>query len=135
MQKKKIILAISVCFYLAMAVLALTSRSVYEAGLPRVHICYLEQMAFWEDGAYSYLPALPKELAGQTLTYVTAEIRNKETHYVVKKADQVVLGAEKNGYYAVISGFSEYFALITESDGVLEEGQEVLVENEEEIIW
>lgn len=52
-----------------------------------------------------------------------------------KKVENVVLGKEKDGYYAVKDGVSVYFPLIVESKGELLEGQGVLVGNEEEIIW
>ena len=135
MHRRKAVLVISVCFYSAMLVLALCSRWMYRAKLPRVRICYLEQMAFWEDGEYSYFPALPESLYNRPLYYVAVEKKNKEMCYIVKMAENVVLGEEKDGYYAVKGGVSVYLPLIVESDADVTEGQEVLVENEEELMW
>lgn len=135
MHKKKVVLIVSVCFYLTMFVLALCSRRMYEEKLPKVRICYLEQMAFWEGEEYAYLPALPRALYNRPLYYVEVVEKNKEKCYIVKKVEQLVLGQENGGYYAVKDGVSAYVPLIVEPEGDFTEGQEVLVENEEEIMW
>ncbi|MBP3595677.1 MAG: hypothetical protein J6J44_14240 [Lachnospiraceae bacterium] len=135
MQKRKIILVISVMFYLTMGVLALCSRGWYQAGLPKVRIFYLDQRAFREDRTYHYLPALPESYYGQTLYYVQRTYKNKELCYVVAEAKDVVLGKEENGYYAVEDGLTVYLPLIVDPSGDIAEGQEVLVENEEDFLW
>ncbi|MBR6642544.1 MAG: hypothetical protein IKL28_02650 [Lachnospiraceae bacterium] len=135
MQKRKIILVISVLFYLTMGVLALCSRGWYQAKLPKVRIYYLEQRSFREDRTYSYLPALPKGYYGQPLYYVQRTYKNKERCYVVMEAKNVVLGNEENGYYAVKDGLTAYLPMIVDPSGDIAEGQEVLVENEEDFLW
>lgn len=135
MHERKIVLVISVCFYLTMLVLALCSREMYQAKLQKVHIGYLEQMWFFEDGEYSYFPALPESLCNRPLYYIAVEEKNKEKCYIVKKVENVLLGMEKDGYYAVKDGVSWYLPLIVDPMDNFTEGQEVLVKNAEDIIW
>jgi len=135
MQKRKMILVISVLFYLTMGVLALCSRGWYQESLPKIRICYLEARSFREDGKYSYLPALPESYYGRPIYYVQRTYKNKELCYVVAEAKDVVLGKEENGYYAVEDGLTVYLPLIVDPSGDIAEGQEVLVENEEDFLW
>ena len=135
MQKRKFILVISIVFYLTMGVLALCSRGWYQESLPKVRIFYLDQMAFREDRTYRYLPALPEAYYGKPLYYVQKKYKNKELCYVVAEAKDVVLGKEENGYYAVEEGLTVYLPLIVDPSGDIAEGQEVLVENEEDFLW
>ena len=136
MCKRKVVLVISVCFYLAMCVLALCSRRMYQADMSVVKICYLEHRMFFEDGKHSYLPALPETFYNRPLYYVEVTMKNKEKIYTVRKAENLVLGYENDGYYPIKGdNMWAYRAVIVEPEGEFTEGQEVLVENEEEIIW
>ena len=79
MHKKTVLVIICACFYLTMFVLALCSRKLYEAKLPKVCISYLEQKAFWEDGEYSYFPALPESMHDRPLYYVAVGEKIKKS--------------------------------------------------------
>ena len=136
MRKRKVVLIISVLFYLVMGVLAIGSQRMYRADLPKVHICYLEHRTFFEDGTYSYLPALPESFYNRPVYYVQVTVKNKEKIYIVRKAENMVLGYENDGYYPVKDDIMwAYRALIVDPPENITEGQEVLVENEEEILW
>lgn len=133
MRKKAVILTFSGLFYVAMLLLAVFAKKMHTAALPTVRIAYLEQKMFLLGEEREYLPALPEELYGRLLYYVSEEEKNGEIRYVARKLENVQLG-EKNGtYYPVQDGISSFVTLIVESDEALEEGKEVFVENEEEI--
>lgn len=133
MRKKAVILTFSALFYVAMLLLAVFAKKIHTAALPTVRIAYLEQKMFLLGEEREYLPALPEELHGRLLYYVSEEEKNGEIRYVARKLENVQLG-EKNGtYYPVQDGISSFVTLIVESDEALEEGKEVFVENEEEI--
>lgn len=133
MRKKKVLVAVSAVFYLAMALLAVFAKKLHTASLPSVRIGYLEQKTVTIDGKRQYLPALPQELYGKPLYFVSEEEKNGETRYVARRIEVTVSDEPQEGYYAVLSGVSSYTALIVEGFAELEEGREVFVVNEEEI--
>ena len=133
MRGKKILFGISVLFYLGMIVLSLSARRLYTAVLPRVRIAYLEHRLFRVDGERAYLPAMPEELAAKEL-YALAEVeRNGELRYSVSRLENVRLGEEQDGYYPVLEGVNILSPLVVEGMEGLTEGQEVCLENEEEL--
>lgn len=133
MGKKKMLLAVVVLFYLGMALLAITVKPIHTASLPRVRIGYLEQRVFSVGEGIIYLPALPRELSETELYYLSEEEKNGEVRYIARKVDELILGKEENGYNPVLDGMSAFFPLITEGTEKLIDGQEVFVENEEDI--
>ncbi len=133
MRKKTIILVVSGLFYLIMLLLAVFARKLHTAALPHVRIGYLEQKTFTVEEGRVYLPALPEELYGKPLYYVSEEEKNGEIRYVAKGLEATVAAEEQGGYYGVLDGISGFTALIVEGFEELEEGREVFVENEEEI--
>lgn len=133
MHKKKVLVAVSAVFYLAMALLAVFAKKMHTASLPTVRIGYLEQKTVTIDEKRQYLPVLPEELHGKPLYQVSEEEKNGEIRYVARRIEITVADEPKEGYYAVLSGGGSYTALIVEGFDELEEGKEVFVENEEEI--
>lgn len=133
MEKKKLLFAVIGLFYFGMALLALIAKSLHTASLPRIHIGYLEQRMFWVEGNQAYLPALPRELCETELYYLSEEEKNGEVRYFARKMDSVSFGEEEDGYCPVLDGMSVLWPLITEGAEELTEGQEVFVENEEDL--
>lgn len=133
MQKKRMLVAVSAVFYLALALLAVFSKKVHTAALPRVRIGYLEQKSVTIDEKRQYLPVLPEELYGVALYRVSEEEKNGETRYVAKEISVTVSDEPQGGDYAVLSGPDSYTPLIVEGYETIEEGREVFVENEEDI--
>lgn len=132
MRGKKILFGISVLFYLGMIVLSLSARRLYTAVLPRVRIGYPEHRLFRVDGEQAYLPAIPEELAAKEL-YVLAEVeRNGELRYVAERLEPL-FGEWQDGYYPVLEGVNILSPLVVEGMEGLTEGQEVCLENEEEL--
>ena len=132
MRGKKILFGISVFFYLGMIVLSLSARRWYTASLPRVRIGYPEHRLFRVDGEQAYLPAIPEELAAKEL-YVLAEVeRNGELRYVAERLEPL-FGEWQDGYYPVLEGINILSPLVVEGMEGLTEGQEVCLENEEEL--
>lgn len=133
MGKKKWLLAISIVFYFGMALLALFAEKIHMASLPRVRIGYLEQRVFTVGESQSFFSALPREFCETELYYLSEEEKNGEIRYIARALDEVVLGEEEEGYCPVIKGMSSLWPLITEGAEELTEGQEVFVENEEDL--
>lgn len=133
MQKKRALVAMSALFYLAMVLLAVFAKKLHTASLPRVRIGYLEQKIVTIDGEQQYLPVMPEELYGTDIYCVSEEEKNGEKRYVARRIEVTVSDEPQKGYYAVLSGPNTYTPLIVEGVDALEEGREVLVENEEEI--
>ena len=132
MRGKKILFGISVLFYLGMIVLSLSARRLYTASLPRVRIGYPEHRLFRVDGERAYLPAMPEELAAKEL-YALAEVeRNGELRYVAERLEPL-FGEWQDGYYPVLEGINILSPLVVEGMEGLTEGQEVCLENEEEL--
>ncbi len=133
MQGKKILFGISVLFYLCMILLSLSARRLYTASLPRVRIGYPEQRLFLVDGERAYLPAVSEELAAKKLYCLTEVERNGELRYSVSRLENVRLGEEQDGYYPVLEGVNILSPLVVEGMEGLTGGQEVCLENEEEL--
>ena len=132
MRGKKILFGISVLFYLGMIVLSLSARRLYTASLPRVRVAYPEHRLFRVDGEQAYLPAMPEELATKEL-YALAEVeRNGELRYVAERLEPL-FGEWQDGYYPVLEGINILSPLVVEGMEGLTEGQEVCLENEEEL--
>lgn len=132
MRGKKILFGISVLFYLGMILLSLSARRLYTASLPRVRIGYLEHRLFRVDGERAYLPAMPEELAAKELYALTEVERNGELRYVTERLEPL-FGEEQDGYYPVLEGINILSPLVVEGMEGLTEGQEVCLENEEEL--
>ena len=133
MQKKKVLVAVSAVFYLAMALLAVFAKKLHTASLPTVRIGYLEQKTVTIDRERQYLPMLPQGLYGKPLYQVSVEEKNGEIRYVARYVEVTVYDELQVGYYAVLTGLDSYTPLIVEGVEALEDGGEVFVENEEEI--
>ena len=133
MQKKRVLVAVSAVFYLALALLAVFAKKVHTAALPRVRIGYLEQKSVTIDGKQQYLPVLPEELYRTDIYRISEEEKNGEIRYVAWRIEVTVSDEPQGGDFAVLSGPDSYTPLIVEGFEALEEGREVLVENEEEI--
>ena len=132
MRGKKILFGISVLFYLGMILLSLSARRLYTASLPRVRIGYLEHRLFRVDGERAYLPAMPEELAAKELYALTEVERNGELRYVAERLEPC-FGERQDGYYPVLEGINILSPLVVEGMEGLTEGQEVCLENEEEL--
>jgi len=132
MRGKKILFGISVLFYLGMILLSLSARRLYTASLPRVRIGYPEHRLFRVDGEQAYLPAIPEELAAKELYALTEVERNGELRYVAERLEPL-FGEEQDGYYPVMEGINILSPLVVEGMEDLTEGQEVCLENEEEL--
>lgn len=133
MRRKRILCLVSGLFYLCMAVLGMFAKKLHTASLPKVRIGYLEQRSFWVEESQEFLPALPQELYGTVLYYLSEEEKNGEVRYIARKIENLSLGGEVDGYYPVVDGMSAYWPVITEVAEELKEGQEVFVENEEDL--
>ena len=132
MRGKKILFGISAVFYLGMILLSLSAKRLYTASLPRVRIEYPEHRLFRVDGEQAYLPAIPEELAAKEL-YVLAEVeRNGELRYEAERLEPC-FGELQDGYYPVLEGVNILSPLVVEGMEDLTEGQEVFLENEEEL--
>ena len=132
MRGKKILFGISVLFYLGVILLSLSARRLYTASLPRVRIGYPEHRLFRVDGEQAYLPAIPEELAAKEL-YVLAEVeRNGELRFVTEGLEPL-FGEWQDGYYPVLEGINILSPLVVEGMEGLTGGQEVFLENEEEL--
>ena len=132
MRGKKILFGISVLFYLGVILLSLSARRLYTASLPRVRIGYPEHRLFRVDGEQAYLPAIPEELAAKEL-YALAEVeRNGELRYVAERLEPL-FGEWQDGYYPVLEGINILSPLVVEGMEGLTGGQEVFLENEEEL--
>ena len=127
------LVAVSAVFYLALALLAVFAKKVHTAALPRVRIGYLEQKSVTIDGKQQYLPVLPEELYRTDIYRISEEEKNGEIRYVAWRIEVTVSDEPQGGDFAVLSGPDSYTPLIVEGFEALEEGREVLVENEEEI--
>ena len=132
MRGKKILFGISVLFYLGMILLSLSARRLYTASLVRVRICYPEQRLFRVDGERAYLTAIPEELAKQELYSLKEVERNGELRYVAERLEPR-FGELQDGYYPVLEGINILSPLVVEGMEGLTEGQEVCLENEEEL--
>ena len=132
MRGKKILFGISVLFYLGMILLSLSARRLYTASLPRVRIGYLEHRLFRVDGERAYLPAMPEELAKKELYSLKEVERNGELRYVAERLE-LCFGELQDGYYPVLEGINILSPLVVEGMEGLTEGQEVFLENEEEL--
>lgn len=133
MQKKRVLVAVSAVFYLALALMAVFAKKVHTAALTHVRIGYLEQRNMRIDEKQQYLPAMPEELYGEVLYRVSEEEKNGEIRYVAREIRVTVADGPQEGYYGVLSGLDSYTPLIVEGDESLEDGREVFVENEEDI--
>ena len=133
MRGKKILFGISVLFYLGMILLSLSARRLYTASLPRVRIGYPEHRLFRVDGEQAYLPAIPEELAAKELYALEGVERNGGLRYSVSRLENVQIGEEQDGYYPVLEGVNILSPLVVEGMEGLTEGQEVCLENEEEL--
>lgn len=133
MRRKRILCLVSGLFYLCMAVLGISAKKLHTASLPNVCIGYLEQRSFFVEGNQDFLPALPQELYGTELYYLSEEEKNGEVRYIARKIENLSLGEEEDGYYPVVDGMSAYWPVITEEAEELKDGQEVFVENEEDL--
>ncbi len=133
MGKKKLLFAVSVLFYFGMALLAVFAEKLHTASLTRVRIAYLEQRVFHAGESQSFLSALPRELCRTELYYLSEEEKNGEVRYIARKIENLSLGEEEDGYCPVVDGMSALWPLITEGAEQLTEGQEVFVENEEDL--
>lgn len=133
MEKKRLFFAVSVLFYFGMAFLAVFAEKLHTASLTRVDITYLEQRVFHMGESQSIHLALPQELCETELYYLSEEEKNGEIRYIARRLDDVILGEEENGYCPVIEGMSALWPLITEGTEELKDGQEVFVENEEDL--
>lgn len=111
----------------------MSAKKLHTASLPEVRVGYLEQRSFWVEESQEFLPALPRELYGTELYYLSEEEKNGEVRYIARKVKTLSLGEEENGYYPVVDGMSAYWPVITEVAEELKEGQEVFVENEEDL--
>ena len=132
MRGKKILFGISAVFYLGMIVLSLSAKRLYTASLVRVRICYPEQRLFRVDGERAYLTAIPEELAKKELYALTEVERNGELRYVAERLEPC-FGELQDGYYPVLEGVNILSPLVVEGMEDLTEGQEVFLENEEEL--
>ena len=132
MRGKKILFGISVLFYLGMILLSLSARRLYTASLPRVRIGYPEHRLFRVDGEQAYLPAIPEELAAKELYALTEVERNGELRYVAERLEPL-FGEWQDGYYPVLEGINILSPLVVEGMEGLTGGQEVFLENEEEL--
>ncbi len=133
MGRKKILFAVIVLFYFGMALLAVFAKKLHTASLSKVRIAYLEQRVFNVGESQSFLPALPREFLGTELYYLSEEEKNGEVRYIARSLDGVILGEEENGYCPVTDGMSAFWPLITVGTEKLKDGQEVFVENEEDL--
>ena len=133
MGNKKLLFAVIALFYFGMALFAIFAKKIHTASLPRVRIGYLEQRVFAIGERQSFLPALPRELCGTELYYLSEEEKNGEMRYFARKMDELVIGEEENGYCPVTEGMSALWPLITDGAEELKDGQEVVVENEEDL--
>ena len=133
MGKKKLLLAVIGLFYFGMALFAISAKKLHTASLPRVRIGYLEQRSFFVEGNQNVLPALPRELCETELYYLSEEEKNGEVRYIARNLNGVTLGEEENGYCPVLDGMSAIWPLITAGAEKLTDGQEVFVENEEDL--
>lgn len=133
MGKKKLLLAVIGLFYFGMALFAISAKKLHTASLPRVRIEYLEQRVFYVGESQTFLPALPREFLGTELYYLSEEEKNGEVRYIARSLDGVTLGEEENGYCPVTDGMSALWPLITAGAEKLTDGQEVFVENEEDL--
>lgn len=133
MRKKNVLFVVGGLFYLCMAFLTLSAKRLHTVSLTKVTIGYPEQRVFSGGQTHRYLPALPQELCGKELYYLSEEEKNRETRYIVRELGRVILGEAENGYCPVLEGLSAVWPLITESTEKLTDGQEVFVENEEDL--
>ena len=133
MRKRKLLFAVIVLFYFSMALLAIVAKKLHTASMPRVRIEYLEQRVFYVGESQTFLPALPRELCETELYYFSVEEKNGEVRYIARNLNGVTLGKEENGYCPVLDGMSAIWPLITTGAEQLTEGQEVFVENEEDL--
>ena len=128
-MKKRIVLIISILFYVVMAVLSLTARKIHNANLPQVEVMELKSDIFYnEDGSHSFGVSLPKELYNDGVVYrVTTEIINKEFRYIARLAQNIEFGEENFTCYEVKDGLFYNDKIIISSLEGITDGCEVYI--------
>ena len=129
---KKYILFLNLWFYLGMLFLTIYSRDIHNNHL--VHIqgekLHMKNFIIQENASIYKLKcyALPVILSNKEELYVVeSKEKNKEMRLFAKRIN-VKLGGEQDGYVPILDG--DYFGeiVIVKSDGLIEDGQEIIIE-------
>lgn len=132
---KKITLIITVLFFASMLFLTLTAEAIHTSTLPKVTVSRPESKVFpfeytLEDGTKATgsvgRPALPKAVVenGVYVLY-TCDINGTKRDCV--RFVNVGTGAERDGYFEIVSGVESFDKVVIESDKELYDGCEVNV--------
>lgn len=127
-KHKTIILSVAtILFLLAMSFLSLSARHIHNATLPKVTTSRPQSMLFpTEDGELTQSFVIEKSRYDKGETYIiyTRQKNGEERSFV--RSINITIGREKDGYYEVISGVDSRDRLVTEWDGSIYDGCEVI---------
>jgi len=139
MRGKRVIIIVSVLFYLSMIVLTVSARRIHIAGLPRVIVGYLEMERFavlktneqgGEEEGMSFNLGIPKELYDNRKLYVIEKTMvNGEERNLAREVEDFELGQASDNFYEVLKGLSSIDQVILTGQDKIQDGDEVYVEN------
>lgn len=134
-MSKNILIIITVFFFSAMLLLSIFAEQIHNAGLPKVTVSRPETYTFEESGTdqngetytfYTEKTALSKgRLENGVYVLYSAEKNGTKRSFV--RLVQVVTGAEKDGYYEIVSGINYGEKIVTYSTEMLYDGAEVVI--------
>lgn len=134
-MNKKILIIITAIFFTAMLFLSLFAEKIHNAGLPKVTVSRPETQTFEETFTdengetytfYTEKTALPEELLEKGVYVLYSAEKNGTKRNFIKPV-QVVTGAEKDGYFEIVSGINYGEKIVTGSTAELYDGAEVFV--------
>lgn len=135
-MSKKILLIFTVIFFTAMLFLSIFAEEIHNLGLPKVTVSLPEVYTFEESYIdengnvqtfYTDKNALSKEqLEKGVYVFYSAEKNGTKRSFV--RLAQVVTGAEKDGYFEIVSGINFGEKIVLSSTKELYDGAEVAAE-------
>ena len=132
-MSKKILIIIAALFFSAMLFLTIFAEKIHNANLPRVTVSrpetYTFEEVFTDENGETYTfytekSALSKEQLEKGV-YVVYSAEKNGTKRSFARLAQVVTGAEKDGYFEIVSGINYGEKIIVSSTKELYDGCEV----------
>lgn len=132
-MSKKILITITALFFSSMLFLSLFAEKIHNAGLPKVTVSRPETLTFEETFTdengetytfYTEKTAISKEQIEQGVYVLCFAEKNGTKRSFVRLA-HVVTGAEKDGYFEIVTGINYGEKIVTSSTAELYDGAEV----------
>ncbi len=129
-MRRKITIILCFIFFLAMAILSFTARSIHNMTLPKVTVGYLRNENFIENNVNNMGLAIPKEMydSNQNIYVIRREIVNGEERNIARMA-KLRIGSSNEEYYEVKQGISILDLVILSGGEMIRDGMEVYVES------